>query len=169
MKNLKSSFFLFALTTLLFACQSKEVFRMENFEDLHVINTKSNRVRQKCLFLDAEEENKWRHQYMMYLLDNKNQVIEVMQSLHMDKESCYSQVDEIENILKKDPMIRICVRDELKKTETFAKQNDLISFDSLGSYHVAYEPLTLDSICNSKKCIGDNSAWVKTCPGFNKH
>jgi hypothetical protein len=142
---------------------------MNEFEDLYVVTTKANRVRQKCVFLDAEAENKWRYQYVMYLLDGKNKVIEVLQSTHLDKGSCYSQINEIEGLLQKDLSVRVCIRNHLEKMDSADEQRDLVSFDSLGNHQVAYKPLTLDSICNSKKCVGDNSAWVKTCPGFVKH
>ena len=169
MKNLKNKFITFAVLPLTIGCQSLRVFQIDNFDDLHVITTKVNRVNQKCVFLDAEAENKWRHQYVMYLLDDKNQVVEVLQSTHMDKDSCYSQMNEIQKVLKKDSVARVCARDNLKQREISDSPGDLISFGSLGSHKVSYKPLTFDSICNSKKCVGDNSAWIKTCPGFVKH
>lgn len=168
MKNLKNSFILSLIGPLIFGCQTSRVFQMENFEDLHVITTQSERLRQQCVYLNAEAENKWRHQYSMYILDNKNQVLEVMQSTHMDKDSCYSQMQEVEKLLKRDPVVKVCVRDKLERVDAANIQNELISFGSLGSHQPSYKPLTLDSICNSKKCIGDNSAWIQTCPGFVK-
>lgn len=169
MKNLKNKCFIFAVLTLTIGCQSLRVFQIDNFDDLHVITTNANRVNQKCVFLDAEAENKWRHQYVMYLLDDRNQAIEVLQSTHMDKDSCLSQVNEVQKVLKHDRTVKVCVRDKLVKLETSDSKRDSVLFGPLGSHSVAFNPLTFDTICNSKKCVGDNAAWVKTCPGFAKH
>lgn len=169
MKNLKNKCIVFAVLSLTMSCQSLKVFRIDNFDDLHVITTQANRVIQKCIFLEAEAENKWRHQYVMYLLDERNEAIEVLQSTHMDKVSCSSQMNEIEKVLKHERVVKVCVRDKLMKLETTDSKRASVLFGPFGSHNVVYNPLTFDSICNSKKCVGDNSAWVKTCPGFVKH
>lgn len=149
---------LFLGCTLIAGCQSAKVLEVQSYkgskssnDDLHVIYVNSNRVQQKCLFFDAEAENKWRHQYYMYVLNEKDEAIEIMQSTNQDKETCNSQKKEIDRILGSDRFVRICVRGELKKSP------------------MTSEFLTFDTICNSKKCYGDNSAWVDTCPGFTKH
>ncbi|MBX3020265.1 MAG: hypothetical protein KF799_01205 [Bdellovibrionales bacterium] len=135
-------------------------------DDLHIIDVRSNRVRQECLFLGAEAENSWRHQYLMYILNDKNEVLEIMQPTNQDKEACYSQIRAAEEILRDDPRVKVCVRDRLQETKDKAKK-PLIEFGSFGTHKVAYEALTLDSVCNSKKCLRNNDIWVNTCPGFN--
>ena len=149
---------LLALAFLMASCQSQKVFEMQNYkgvnsktEDLHVIHVNSSRVQQECLFFDAEAENKWRHQYFMYVLNDKAETIEIMQSTNQDKETCIAQIKAIGAILKQEPVVRICIRGE---TKSDPKSADAVTFDS---------------ICNSSKCYGDNSAWVDTCPGFKKH
>lgn len=172
MPILKNNLFLLLFTTLVSACQSTRVFRMETFQnqngDLHIIHTNSDHVRQRCLFLNAEKENNWRHQYFIYVLNDKNEVLEIMKSTHTDGDFCRSQVHSIEKVLREEPQAKICVRDEVKKIHGPETQKELISFGPLGEHKVTYEGLTFDSICNSKKCVGNNSAWIDTCPGFAK-
>lgn len=174
MLNLKNNLFLLLILCFyISACQSTEVFNLKTFSaasksnlnDLHVIYVNSDRVQQKCLFFNAEAENNWRHQYLMYILTDKNEVLEIMQSTNQDKDTCYSQVNKIEKILQSESQVKMCVRDELKKNiQDPGAQNEFIRFGSLGSYKVTYEALTFDSICNSKKCFSSNEAWVNTCP-----
>lgn len=178
MRNLKSNLLLLlSLCFFISACQSTKVFNLRTFpaakqsnlNDLHVIHVNSDRVRQKCFFFNAEAENNWRHQYLMYVLNDKNEVLEIMQATNQDKDSCYSQVRTIEKILQSESQVKICARDELKKSiQDPRSQNEFIQFGSLGSHKVTYEALTLDSICNSKKCLSNNEVWVNTCPGFVK-
>jgi hypothetical protein len=105
----------------------------------------------------------------MYVLNDKNEVIEIMQATNQDKDSCYSQMSKIEKILQSELEVRVCARDKLQKSFNNPKnQGELVKFGLLGDHRVAYEALTFDTICNSKKCVGDNSAWVDTCPGFSK-
>ncbi|OQW53712.1 MAG: hypothetical protein A4S09_06590 [Proteobacteria bacterium SG_bin7] len=97
MRNLKSSsLFLLLFGTLVSACQSTKNFRLETVHDqkgdLHIIHTNSDRVRQRCLFLNAEGDNNWRYQYFMYLLSDKDEVLEIMKSTHTDGDFCKSQV-----------------------------------------------------------------------------
>ena len=171
MRNLRNSRLL--LLFLLSACQSTKPFRLETISnqrsDLHIILANSDRVRQKCLFLNAEGDNNWRHQYFMYVLNDKSEVFEIMEATNLDGDSCHSRVRAIEKILKSEPRVRICARDKLRKSEVLDDPKELVSFGSFGRHKVAHEGLTFDTICNSKKCVGDNSVWVDTCPGFVKH
>lgn len=172
MQNLKNSLFLFLLGSLISGCQSTKAFRLETYPDpkgdLHIIHANSNRVQQKCLFMNAEGDNSWRHQYLMYVLSDKHEVLEIMDSTHIDGDSCHSKFHAVEKLLETEPQVKICVRDELRKIQVCDAQKALISFGSLGKYKLTQEGLTFDTICNSKKCVGDNSAWVDTCPGFVK-
>lgn len=178
MLNLKSNSFLLFFCLVISACQSTDTFNLKTFpgvkqdktHDLHVIQVNSDRVRQKCLFLNAEAENNWRHQYFVYILDDKNEVLEIMQPTHLDKDSCHSQFHEIEKLLQSESKVNVCVRDELKKDiQNPENQKERVQFGSLGSHPVGYAPLTLDSVCNSKKCFSNNEVWINTCPGFVKH
>ena len=174
MRSLRSNSILLLLLCFVSACQSAKVFELKTFhtsaDDLHVIHVNSNRLRQKCLFLDAEAENNWRHQYLMYILDDQNEVLEIMESINQDIDSCNSQVHQIEKLLQSEPQVKVCVRNTLaKNTKDSWSRHEPIQFGSLGSHRVSYGTLTLDSVCSSNKCYGDNSAWVNTCPGFTKH
>lgn len=174
MQLLKSNSMVILLCFFITGCQSAPIFNLKTFhtksDDLHVIFVNSDRVQQKCLFLNAEAENNWRHQYLMYILNDKNEAFEIMQSTNQDKDTCEAQVNEIEKIRKSEPQVKLCIRDELKTiSQTSGVQNDYVRFGRLGDHKVSYEPLTLDSICNSKKCVSSNSVWVNTCPGFVKH
>jgi hypothetical protein len=177
MQTLRSNLILLTLCFYISACQTTKVFNLKTFpaakqsnlSDLHVIYVNSDRVRQKCLFFDAEAENNWRHQYLMYVLNDKNEVLEIMQPTNQDKDSCYSQIRTIEKILQTEAQVNICARDELKNTNQDPQsQEESIPFGPLGNHKVTYESLTLDSVCNSKKCLSSNEMWVNTCPGFTK-
>lgn len=105
----------------------------------------------------------------MYVLNDKNEVFEIMHSANQDKDSCYAQMSKIEKILQSESQVKVCARDELKKNPQDSQvQGTLVKFGLLGDHKVSYEPLTLDSICNSKKCISNNEMLVNTCPGFVK-
>jgi hypothetical protein len=174
MRHLKSNSTILLLCFLVAGCQSAPIFELKTFhtkaDDLHVIYVSSDRVQQKCLFFDAEAENNWRHQYLMYILSDKNEALEIMQSTNQDKDTCESQLKAIAKILQPEPQIKLCVRGELKTNPQDPKtQNVPIRFGRMGDHKISYESLTIDSVCNSKKCVGDNSMWVNTCPGFVKH
>ncbi len=173
MRRLKNSSIVVSLCFFVTGCQSAPVFNIETFhteaDDLHVIRVRSDHVRQKCLFLNAEAENNWRHQYFMYVLNDKNEALEIMGSTSQDKDTCEFQSKKIDKILHSESQVKICVRDELKNIQDAKEQNTFIQFDSMGSHKVTYEALTFDSICNSKKCLSNNEPWINTCPGFVKH
>lgn len=176
MKNLKTKLLFLLIYFCLFGCQSVKTFNIKGIEesdqkkspiDLHAIYVNSNRVRQTCLFFDAEGDNKWRHQYYMYVLNDRNEVLEIMESTNQDKESCYNQMYKIEAMLRSESQIRICAHGELKKSNISGSEQ--IQFGSLGVHKIGYKFMNLDSVCNSKKCFGDNSEWTRTCPGFIKN
>jgi hypothetical protein len=174
MRHLKNNSLVLLLCFFISGCQSASVYNHKTFhtnaDDLHVIFVNSDRVQQKCLFFDAEAENNWRHQYLMHILSDRNEVLEVMQSTNQDKDTCEKQVNAIEKILRFEPQIKLCVRGELKTSPQDSKsQNRPIRFGGLGDHKIAYEPITLDSACNSKRCVSNNNVWVNTCPGFVKH
>lgn len=174
MRLLKIDLLILLLSVFIAGCQSTPVYNHKIFhtsaDDLHIIFVKSDRVLQKCLYLNADAENSWRHQYFMYILSDKNEVIEVMQSTNQDKDTCEEQVKAIKKILQSESQVKLCIRGELKATpQDLITQNRTIRFDNLGDHTISYEPLTLDSACSSKDCVSNNGVWVNTCPGFVKH
>lgn len=150
----------------------KTVFEINSFDtktsadNLHVLTVTSTHVRQECIFLNAEAENKWRHQYIMYILNGSGEVIPVMSSIHQEKSVCMEQLSKIEKILNKNPKVEMCLRDSLKKDLTNTEMQD---YGVLGKHRVVFEVLTFDSICASKDCYSVNDVWTETCPGFKKN
>jgi hypothetical protein len=170
MPNLKSNLLL--LSIFICGCQSTKSFNLKTFhtsiDDLHVIEVNSNRVRQECLFFNAEAENHWRHQYIMHVLNEKNEVLEIVHPINQDKDSCLGQVQAIEKLLQSESKVRLCVRDELKKRSQAVGSHDKVTQFGALIEGIAYEALTLDSVCNSNRCVSSNEMWVNTCPGFVK-
>ena len=74
MSNLKNSLLFLVLSALVSGCQSIQKFKMITLEkeELHIIETDSNRVIQECYFMNAKNENNWRHQYSLNMLNEKN-------------------------------------------------------------------------------------------------
>jgi len=171
MLNLKNRMAFILPCILSLGCQSRykiETYHIED-QEFHVIQIPVNRVKQQCLFLNAEDEGKWRHQYLMLVLNANNDTMEITDPLNMDIESCKKQILEIEKIMKVESIVNLCVRGPLKMNTTHdGSWLDTVDFGFLGVHHVRYESLTFDTICNSKKCYGDNSAYTYTCPGFTK-
>lgn len=94
MKSLKNKFYLVIFIFALIGCKTKDVFKISSFDtknypaELHIISINPNHIKHECLFLNAEDENKWRHQYMMYILSKDNDVIPIMYSVHQEKTVC---------------------------------------------------------------------------------
>ena len=173
MLSLKSSLMWLLMLSIL-GCQTSRGYRIQtlNFErtEFQIVQLESSRIRQKCLFYNAEGDNNWRHQYFMYILNDKKEVLEVMHPFEQDRETCESQVKKIEKVLGLDGEVRLCLRDKLKKAVINNEHpQETIEFGSLGRHPVSYEILTLDSVCNSNRCFSNNDIWMNTCPGFVKH
>lgn len=172
MKNLKNKIYVFIFIFSLSGCKTKDVFEIKSFDsrtgsgELHILTVKSDHVKQECIFLNAEDENKWRHQYMMYILNSNNEVIPVMYSVHQEKSVCLEHLKKVEKILKKYPQVKMCLREKIEKDST---SNMIQNFEIYGSRPVKFEMLTFDSICSSGECYTDNAAWKETCPGFKKN
>lgn len=170
MKLLKNSSVFLALYFSI-GCQLIDSFNIKTIYTggghLHIINVQPNHIRQECTFLNAEGENNWRHQYSMYILNDRDEVIELIAPTHLDKDSCRSRAQKIQNIIQSNSKLRICARDELKKKNPKSSgPTATIQFGPSGNHRVAYETLTFDSICSFKKCFSNNEVWVNTCPGF---
>ncbi|MBL7543376.1 MAG: hypothetical protein JNL11_06140 [Bdellovibrionaceae bacterium] len=173
MKRLKNSILFTLLCVFNSACQSTGGYKIKTFhienQDFQVVQVSPSRIRQECLFLNAEEEGKWRHQYLMLLLNDKNEAIEIAHPHNMDIDSCREQIVHVEKILRIANQAFLCARDSLKKKSAVGGSwQDQADFGPLGIHPVKYDSLTFDTICNSEKCYGDNSAYTYTCPGFTK-
>lgn len=127
-----------------------------------VITVSSDHIQQKCIFLNAEAENSWRHQYFMYILNDKDEVIPVMHNLNQDKTTCEAQIKKIEKIYQTSSEVRICLRGDIKKYNQYPEQ---ITFGKLGSHTTKYDELWFQAICNTKNCYTYDSL-IDTCPGF---
>ncbi len=169
MKNLKKSNALFIVLFVCFSgCQSVQKFKMTTLkgEELHVIDVDSNRIIQDCYFMNAEKENNWRHQYSLNILNEKNEVIPVFYPTNQGEKECQAHLKKVENILKKEPRVRLCVRDKFEKMVRDHPEPELFDFGTLGKHQSPYDALTFDTICNSKKCFIISDTWTTTCPGF---
>ena len=150
------------------SCITRSVFEIDSFEkyegedDLHIITVDSDRIKQECVFLDAEAENKWRHQYMMYVLNSKLEVIPIIYSLHQEKSVCLAHLKKVEKVLTKNVQVEICAKDKFHIYPTSEERSQ--DFGKLGKHHVRYDYLTFDSICSSKECYRVNDAGTKSCP-----
>lgn len=171
MKNLKrnSPFFLILLA-LAIGCQSIPRFKMTPLEntDLHIIEIASNRIIQECYFMNAEKENNWRHQYSLNMLNEKNEVISAFNPTNQGKAECLTHLKKVEKILKKEPRVKLCVRDQLKKMTDDKYDVEIFDFGKLGKHQSPYYALTFDTICNSKKCYSISDTWISTCPSLIK-
>lgn len=172
MPNLKNRFYTFIFIFFLGGCKTNAAFEINSFDtktgsnELHILSVNSNHVKQECIFLNAEAENKWRHQYMMYILNKDNEVIPVMYSIHQEKSVCLEHLKKVEKILRKQSNVKMCLRGSLTKDLTSSESQD---FGAFGKRRITFESLTFDSICVSKECYSVNDTWTETCPGFKKH
>lgn len=145
---------------------SHNEFSIETFSDkrqnLNTVTVSADHIQQKCIFLNAEAENKWRHQYMMYILDDKNEVIPIVHIVNQDKATCEDQIKKIKKILNTADQVKICLRN------TFTKNNadhEEIDFGKLGKHITEYNDLWFQSICNSKDCYSYD-VFTDICPDF---
>ena len=154
------------------SCVTKKNFEIKSSkgknssENFHVVMTSSSHIMQECVFLNAEDENRWRHQYVMYVLNDQKEIIEVLHYVNQDKSSCLSQAKEVSKILKKEPTVTLCLRGNLKADPM---STEFYNFNKFEKYPIKYSFLTFDSICNLKNCYSVNDIWTNTCPGFTKN
>jgi hypothetical protein len=171
MRSLKENSLLFLiLLVLISGCQSTPSFKMTTLEreELHIIETNSNRVIQECYFMNAEKENNWRHQYSLNMLNEKNEVISAFYPTNQGKKECLEHLKKVEKILKNQSRVRLCVRDRLKKMIDDHSDPEVHDFKTLGKHESPYYALTFDTICNSKECYSISDTWTYTCPVFKR-
>lgn len=171
--RLKNKVIVVLLCIFNLGCQSASVYKIQTYRikdlDFQVIQISPDRIQQKCLFLNAEEGNEWRHQYLMFILGNRNEVLEIAAPHNTDKESCQEKIAAIKKMLRFESKIRVCVRDGLKqKTAKDGSWEEAADFGSKGVHKISHASMSFDTICNSRECYGDNSAYTYTCPGFVK-
>lgn len=154
--------------SLISGCQSSQKFEIKPIEgELYTIEIRNSRVSQECYFMNAEKENQWRHQYILYMLTDSNDVIPVHYPINQDKDECLKQVKQVDEILKNTPTVRLCLRGKLEKFADSKTTVQPLDFGPLGKFNPSYEALTFDTICNSKKCLSISDTWTYTCPPFH--
>lgn len=158
------------LITFFCGCQSARNFEIRTLEkeELHIVEIDSARITQECYFLNAEAENVWRHQYILYMLNEKNEVIPVYNPTNQDKSQCLKQFKKIKKILKGAARVKLCVRDPLKRITDTSSMPEITDFGPLGRHESPYHALTFDTICNAKDCFSISDTWTYTCPGFTQ-
>lgn len=169
-KSKNRYFILLQFILPMIACQTSTGYKITTHpgNELHTVEIDSNRIIQECHFMNAEKENNWRHLYVLYFLTDTNEVLPVMYPINQDRHDCMSHLKNVEQILKKDTHVRICVRDKIEKTKGSKATSDIHDFGKLGKYNSIYDGLTFDSICNLRNCVSINDIWHDTCPGFKK-
>lgn len=170
MENLKRSSPLFVLIIALsMGCQSIKSFQMVTDEkkELHVIEIDTNRIIQECYFMNGEKENNWRHQYILHMLNNENEVVSIYNPTNQGKQECLAHLKKVENILKKEPRVKLCARDLLKKMTDDKSDPEVIDFGPLAQHESPYYSLTFDTVCNSNECYSIGDTWTYTCPTLN--
>lgn len=174
MLNLKVSNLILIITLCFsFSCQSTPNFKMNDLEKLKLyeIEVDSRRIIQECYFMNAEKENNWRHQYILYILNEKNEAIPVYNPTNQDKDQCLAHFKKVERILKTTDRVKLCIRDRLEKISNPQDYPyELHDFGPLGKHESPYHALTFDTICSSdnksKQCVSLSKTWTYTCPSF---
>lgn len=167
MKNSKKSNLEFlAATVFFFGCQNTQSFKMTTFEkeELNVVEIDRSRIIQECVFLNAEKENNWRHQYVLYLLNAKNEAIPVFFPTNQGKKECADHLEKVEKILKNQTRVKLCLRDLLEEMNPVS--SEVYDFGALGNHKSPYYALTFDTICNDKDCYSISDTWAHTCPSL---
>lgn len=170
MTYLRNSTILTLLLWLSVSCASHRIVKFSidshpsttGGDNLHVVTLSSDRIQQECIFYNAEAENNWRHQYMMYILNNADEVIPIMHSLNQNKSDCAKQIKNIKNIYQKSTQVKLCLRGDIKAPHPYPEK---INFGKLGQHTIKYNELWLQAVCNDKTCYSDD-AYINTCPGF---
>ncbi len=166
MKNLiRNSFVVAFLTTFISGCQNSKIFEMRTLknQELHIVDTSSNRIIHECYFMNAEKENNWRYQYILTMLNEKNEAIPVYNPTNQGKEECLDHLKKVEKVLRTASRVKLCVRDQLEKVTVPYPIPKVHDFGILGKYKSHYHALTFDRICNTKDCYGISDTWTYTC------
>lgn len=176
MTSLKNKILLSLIWLLFSGCQilkrevriSSEVVKIlktDEKKELIVIEANTSRIIHECYFLNASDENKWRHHYFLYVLNEKNEVITIMNPNNQSIDNCMRQFKKIDKILKTSRIVRFCAKGIFKYEPT---SKDVIytdlDFGKLGKFKdTTYDSLVLDRVCNEKNCQGVDIDWPQTC------
>jgi hypothetical protein len=161
----RSSLLLVSILAVNTGCQSTSAFRIKQVgEKLSVIEADRERIVQECYFMNASDENNWRHQYMLHVLNEKNEVIPIFFPTNQGKKECSEFLRKVDNILKASRRVKLCVRKSLERMVDEGPPEDPVDFGKLGKHDSPYYALTFDSICNSKECFSISDRWSYTCP-----
>jgi hypothetical protein len=167
-KNLNKVLFASIFLTIL-GCQATRGFQMTKLknQELNVVSVDTRRIIHECYFLNAEKENQWRHQYVLYMLNENNEAIPVFYPINQDKDQCMSHLNKVARVLKNQNQVKLCVRGTLQKmVEPEVKLMDH-DFGPLGRHKSPYNALIFDTICDSKECFSIRDTWTHTCPDLN--
>jgi hypothetical protein len=118
--------------------------------------------------MNAEKENNWRHQYILYMLNEKKEVIPVYNPTNQGKKECLAHLTKVEKILKNGSSLKLCVRGRVEKLSNPLSVPEIYDFGTLGKHQLTHHALTFDTICNSKECFSISDTWIYTCPGFKQ-
>jgi hypothetical protein len=106
-------------------------------KELYVVEIESKRLIHECYFMNAKEENNWRHQYSLNMLNEKNE-----------------------------SKVRLCLKGNLEIIKKKKYDPGIYDYGSLGIHESPYYALTFDSICNSRECYSISDPWTYTCPNL---
>lgn len=170
MENLKrSNLVLTLIVAMAVGCQSTKSFQMTTDEkkELHIIEIDTNRITQECYFMNAEKENNWRHQYILHILNQQNEVISLYNPTNQGKQECLAHLNKVQKILKQELRVKLCARDILEKRTDEEVISKTLDFGPLGKHKSPYDGITFDKVCNSKECYSISDTWTYTCPALN--
>ena len=108
MTSLKSKILLSLIWVLFFSCQVSKreietsstvvkILKSDEKKELIVIEANTSRIIHECYFLNASDENKWRHHYFLYILNEKNEVISIMNPNNQSIDNCMRQFKKIKS------------------------------------------------------------------------
>ena len=163
--NLYNYFFIY-LIIISTGCQTTQDFKLQTIvaDEVVLIETKPNRIQHECYFLNAEKENNWRYQYMMYILNEKNDVIPIMYPTNQDRDQCFKHLHLVEKILKINSTIRICSQGIMSLSQDAQVIEEPHDFGKFGKFKSNYDALTFNTFCNSQECIRLKDTWTYECP-----
>lgn len=129
------------ITTLVVGCQSTKSFQMTTDveKELHVIEIDTNRIIQKCHFMNAEKENCWRHQYILHVLNKQNEAISLYNPTNQGNQECLSHLIKVQNFLKKESHVTLCARENLEKRTNKEVIPKALHFGPLGKRIDSYK------------------------------
>jgi hypothetical protein len=156
------------LFLLLCSCQTNRTLMITTIpnKELYSVEIESKRVIQECYFMNAKEENNWRHQYSLNMLNEKNEVISAFFPTNQDKKQCLDHLTKVEKILKNESRVRLCLRGKIERRDRSLYVPQIYDFRSLGKHESPYHSLIFDTICNSRECYSISDTWTYTCPDF---